>query len=113
MIDIGEEWLGDTYMSEFNMQQFVQSHLIACYYPLLYIMCPKTSGGLDDPRLKTTTHNSKVDFVLKTSSISFIASYTTSHLLLRAITYIVSFNYIVSMAMMVEKKICHQRINAV
>jgi hypothetical protein len=73
----GRHRLGDIYIcwnlicnSLFNLTSNLLSNII----------CPRTSGGLD-PRSKTMALLCKVDFVFKTSSTSFISSYTISDLL--------------------------------
>jgi len=96
MIDIGEKVPGDVSMSQYNMQQCVRSYLTSSL--LSPVNLPENLGYYD--LMTPVFHDSdpsRVDFVRKTSSTSFISFWlvdTISHILLfmilvcyRPITY--------------------------
>jgi hypothetical protein len=94
MIDIGEKVLGDASMPQFDMQQCVCSYLTSSL--LSTVNLPENFGYDLMTPVFHDSDPSRVDFVRKTSSTSFISSWlvdTISHILLFMILML-SFNYI-------------------
>src|SRR6266700_5528811 len=117
MINIGEKVLGDASMSQFEMQQCVRSYLTSSL--LSTVNLPENLGYDLMTPVCHDSDPSRVDFVRKTSSTSFISLWlvdTISHILLfmilvcyRPITY--SYSCVSQLlgwsVVMVENKNCH------